>query len=682
MSNMNRRDFLKGAALGALGLSALGVSVIAEEKGIYTPGTYSATANGMGKVTVTMTFDANAITAVVVDTSNETTGIGSHLGEKFAEQILAAQGAEVDAVSGATITSNAVMKAAKACIDQAKGEAVEVGSVAAAEEELDEKAAYEAAAAPIAPVAVPEKWDYEADVVIVGSGAGAMNAALRLREEGLNVVMLEKQGLTGGTSRCAGFFVNLGGHRLAEEAQWAWPEYPFNVDKIVEKINSEFNQLSSDPVLLRAMVEAGPKCIDWMLDDVGLDLAGTGSLYEKGAITKYNSININNHLFDLLTEKVKEAGAEIHTSTAAKALVMDGETCVGVKAECDGKDVYYHGAKAVFLMAGGFEMNRAMLNKYVPILSNGIANCACPAYNYGEVIRMGQGCGADMSGYGSVASYDGGVWWRDYGEFEADMESHVNKDGNQAVRQPWLRINQMGQRVPYFSSLGSAYPYSNFDATSVTGLTDTAAVDSTQPGGGTFVCFDSKYEDLLINNAFGQTVCRTAKIIPEDDALISRVPEWQRDWRTGFNMMVEAGAIKKCDTIEELEEALGLRKGVLTGNVEKWNEACEKGEDWVANYKYEPEWLIPINEPPYYGAKIGGHIFATKCGLRINSQMQVIDTKGAVIPGLYAGWHTAGGANGEFNIAGRPFNGIYGDLGQSFVGGFMAAEALVKELNA
>ena len=120
---------------------------------------------------------------------------------------------------------------------------------------------------------------------------------------------------------------------------------------------------------------------------------------------------------------------------------------------------------------------------------------------------------------------------------------------------------------------------------------------------------------------------------------------------------------------------------VLANGMAGNTEIREKGEDYVANYKYEKEWLIPINEPPYYGAKIGGHIFATKCGLRINDQMEVIDKRGAVIPGLYAGWHTAGGANGAFNIAGRPFNGIYGDLGQSFVGGFMAANALVKKLN-
>ncbi len=425
-------------------------------------------------------------------------------------------------------------------------------------------------------------------------------------------------------------------------------------------------------------------------------------------------------------------------------------------------------------MAGGFEMNRAMLKKYAPFLADGIANCACPDYNHGEVIRMAQGVGADMCGYNSTALYDGGVWWGPYDEYAVDMESHVNKDGNQAVRQPWLRINQLGQRVPFFSSTGRAYPYTCFDSPICTGLADQGAVDAVQPGGGVFVCFDSKFDELLQQNYFTQSVCRVAKMIPEDDALVARVPEvqpgggvfvcfdskfdellqqnyftqsvcrvakmipeddalvarvpeWQRDWHTGFDIMLEEGVIKKCDTIEELEEAMGLRPGVLVAEVEKWNAACEAGEDYVDVYKYDPAWLIPINEPPYYGCKMGGHIFTTKCGVRINKDMQVVDTTGAVIEGLYAGWHTAGGANGEYNISGRPFNGMYGgvrinkdmqvvdttgavieglyagwhtaggangeynisgrpfngmygDVGQSFVGGFMAADALLEAL--
>lgn len=210
----------------------------------------------------------------------------------------------------------------------------------------------------------------------------------------------------------------------------------------------------------------------------------------------------------------------------------------------------------------------------------------------------------------------------------------------------------------------------------VHGLTDQAALEVAQPNGVTYVCFDSKYEDLVTENYFGQAVCRVGKIIPDDDPCIDRVPEFQRDWRTGFNQMVDQGAVVKCDTIEELESKLGLERGILSDAVKQWNEACERGEDYLESYPYDPSWLVSIDEPPYYGAKTGAHLFTTKCGLRITPRMEVLDVEGNVIPGLYAGWHTAGGSNGENMVSGHPFGGPFGDVGLSFLGGYMAAATI------
>ncbi len=295
---------------------------------------------------------------------------------------------------------------------------------------IDEaKAAFEAASAPIPPVEPPASWEAEADVVIVGSGGGGLLSAIRLADAGLSTIVLEKMGLTGGTTRCGGFFVNFGGHRQANEAEWAlpsfpladaglstivlekmgltggttrcggffvnfgghrqaneaeWalPSFPYDPDKIVEYLNNDFMQLTGDPALLRAMAEylnndfmqltgdpallramavKGPECIDWMIDDLGCALVPSGpnpsqnrALYDEGQITKTNSININNHLMDQITEAAVERGVDIRTMTPATALVVDNGRVVGVQTE-DG--TCYRGDKAVFLMAGGFEIS-------------------------------------------------------------------------------------------------------------------------------------------------------------------------------------------------------------------------------------------------------------------------------------------------------------------------------------
>ena len=130
---LTRRDFLKKSAIGTLGLmagSVLGGTAIAaaeEPAGTYIPGTYSAEAKGaQGTVTVTMTFDAESITDVKVDVSQETPSIGGMHGEELEQAILAAQSAHIDTITSATMTSTAARTAAAACIAQAKGETVEV----------------------------------------------------------------------------------------------------------------------------------------------------------------------------------------------------------------------------------------------------------------------------------------------------------------------------------------------------------------------------------------------------------------------------------------------------------------------------------------------------------------------------------------------------------------------------
>lgn len=548
-----------------------------------------------------------------------------------------------------------------------------------------ERAAFEAAAAPIEPAEPPSSWDEEAQVVVVGSGAGGMNASIRLAQAGYRVLMLERSEETGGNSKHSSVFSNIGGHRQAEDLQWAYPSYPYDVDNIVEYF-MDCQQMTGDPDLLRAMATEGPKCIDWMNEKAGAKWvpmnpspAGAGLLEWEGMSTPTNGINVNLIPFQELEKTAVGAGVEIRTGCTVDTLVFDGTAVLGVKVTEQKEEKFIRADRAVVLTAGGMEMNRAMMAKHAATCLHGIANIATPPNGTGECIRMGQGVGADLSGYDSTGAFDGGVWWRDYSEFDTMMDSHINKDGNQALRQPWLRINRDGQRVPFISTSATSYPYSTDAAPSSAGLCDTAAIEMNQPGGKTYCCFDSKFDQLVTDNFFGQIICRKAKIVADDDPYIDRVPEWLRDWHTGFQQMVDAGAIAKCDTIEELEEALGLEGGVLVDAVAQWNKACAAGEDYAASYKYPPEWMIAIDEPPFYGAKLGGHVFGSKTGLRVTPSMQVVNTSGQVIPGLYAGWHTAGGSSGEGNPSGKPLTGMYADLGLAFVGGYMVAGGIMGE---
>ena len=546
---------------------------------------------------------------------------------------------------------------------------------------------FEAAAEPIEPVDVPASWDEEFEVVVVGGGFGGVNASIRLAQAGYKVLLAERNVTTGGNSQCSEMFSNFGGHKQAEEAGWAFPSYPYDVDNIVEYMMDQ-QQMTGDVELIRAMAIEGPKCIDWMNEKAGAKWvpgnpspAGNGLLMWDGMATATNTKNVNYIPMQLLTQKAADDGAEVRTSCDVKALVFDkdAKAVCGVKVSQDDGEKFIHATRAVVLTAGGFEVNRAMMAKYCPTSLRGLANIATPPNGTGECVRMGQGVGADLAGYDSNGAFDGGVWWKDYAEYDTEMDCHINGDGNQVVRQPWLRINRLGQRVPFISTTGTSYPYSTDADASSAALCDTAAIEMSQPGGKTFCVFDAKFDELLSENYFGQLICRKPKIVADDDPYLDRVPTDLRDWHTGMDLMIEGGAIKKCDTIEELEGALGLREGVLVDAVQKWNDACAAGEDYVDNYKYPAEWLIALDTPPFYGAALGGHVFGTKCGLRVTPQMQVVDTEGAPIAGLYAGWHTAGGSAGDGNAAGRPLTGMYADMGLSCVGGYMAAGGILAQ---
>ncbi len=553
------------------------------------------------------------------------------------------------------VTRRGFVEAAAA---SAAGAVILQGGVALADEAPEGNSAVD----PIPPVGVPEVWDYETDVVVVGSGGGGLNAAARLAEQGVQVILIEKTGVIGGNSASAGGSITMGGDRYSNANEAALPEYPFDRVKWLEW-KQEHRDYSLDPHLQLLICDNMGPAHDWM-GDCGVNWFAVGTTLVPMERTP-GTHNSQHFVTDAMYEYGKGLGVQYLLDTPAQALVVDDSgRVVGIKAT-DEKDaeVWLHASKAVVLCAGGFAANKDMLATYCPNALINCNNCYVAPCDSGECIRMGLGLGATLINTDSYAMFDGGIPYERYG---GEWCTFLYNGSTQLVRQPWLTIDTTGARKPYVTTQ---------DAITMSGggLTRQANAQTATPNHRSYVFFDNTYDNSL-TNVFRESFCRKP-ICDAEPPADGFLPEHYLDWRNGANDAIESGVIASADTLEELAEKLGLDPEVVTKAVADWNAVCEKGEDDEV-LAYQPEWLIPIVEPPFYGAEVGGILFRTNTGLAINTKMQVLDGTGLPIPGLYAGWYTAGGSCIDGGASDIKYEGEGVSL--TYTGGYIIGNSIVE----
>ena len=340
-------------------LGSIGGAAMAEGM---TPGTYEAAAQGFhGDVKLSVTVDAEKITAIDILEHSETEGIGAAALPKLVEAVLANQTIGVDSVAGATVTSEAFKAAMTDALTQA-GADMDKMTAAVAASEL-------------------EDVQMDADVVVVGAGAAGLSAALKTAQNGHSVILLEKMGVIGGASAMAG------SGTMATGSKWQKEDgYEDSAEKLVEDMMANGHQ-KNDRATVELFANTIGEAFDWL---VGED--GAAVPYQRSGKPSrgYSGEGRGAGVCKNLAKRLEAAGGTLLTNTPATELVVENGAVVGVKAEGEGK-AYTIRAKAVILASGGYGANDALVpDEYKKFVYAGHAGAT------GDAIKMVEGLDADL----------------------------------------------------------------------------------------------------------------------------------------------------------------------------------------------------------------------------------------------------------------------------------------------
>ncbi|MCF0115981.1 MAG: FAD-dependent oxidoreductase, partial [Erysipelotrichaceae bacterium] len=312
-------------------------------EGTYTEGTYTGVSeNGKGgTLKVDVTFSADAITAIEVGEHSETPGISDPAIEQIPAAIVESQSLGIDVVTGATITSDAIIEAVADAVTQAGGDAEALKKVEVAKE------------------VSTEVVELETDVVVVGGGAAGLAATLRLTELGKKVILLEKAASLGGAIGVSGGNQVVSGSKLQAEAGVSDDTAQLMVDDFM-KNGANLNV----PELINLYAENVGETTDWLNEYVGIEYDMEGGLHKLGEYSIDRELAYaggGNGFATTAREAIDKSGAEVYLNTKAESLTVEDGKVVGVTAVGADGTTYTIKSNEVVLATGGYGNNKDLL---------------------------------------------------------------------------------------------------------------------------------------------------------------------------------------------------------------------------------------------------------------------------------------------------------------------------------
>lgn len=495
---------------------------------------------------------------------------------------------------------------------------------AAAAGEGGKKYSFETAPAPIADKDIKSKKS--ADVVVVGAGLAGLCAAYAAADGGAKVIVLEKRE----TFTFHGMDNAAIGDRFHKAQGVEIPK-----DEVMADI-MRFGGYHPNARLILLWENESGRIMDKLLDMADAE----GIKYTIDTYTKEHwpykefptSIEFaparQATFLPILEKNVKAKNVEILYSTPAVQLIRPDAKGKVTGVIAKGADGYIQvdAAKAVILCAGDYGGNPEMLEKYIPRALKTVQSGYTEGTNTGDGIAMGMWIGAAKQETSCALLWDG--WQKGQPMFLT------------LARQPWLYVNVLGER------------YANEDAP----FGYTANQDIEQPESMKWAVWDANWN--TDKDKLHGTVCE--HMIP---------PFWNdKSYETAKskNQLIEA------NSLEELADLMQVPKDAFLASVKRYNELVEKGVD--EDFGKDPAKLTAIVKAPFGAAKVGTGILVTVDGLKINTDLQVLDTEGKPIAGLYA----AGNNSGDFFSNDYPID-VHGlTHGRAFTFGWLAGEKAAK----
>lgn len=654
MKKISRKGFLKVAAAAAMsGVTASALAACnagssssaaaSTGEAIYTPGTYTGTAAGIGEVKVTMTFSETAITDVVIDASNETESIGGVAAPTLKDALMAAQSTEIDNVSGATITTNAVKKAAASCIEQAMGVHTAGGDTAASssdedwlgtEPEIDESKVAKTV---------------DVDVAVVGCGIAGVAACRSVAEDGGLVAAFEK---ADGPQCRSGEYAVINGRVQAKWGRDTWTRE--QIDDIIDSHMVESTYRCKRSIMSKWAHNIGDAFDWWVEANPDLYYAET----TRSAIPDESADNFIIPIFYPLPEHYDwkqerfpcyptsvEFKPDQHVTVEAnmqkaidtgnvqtfygcfvEKLIMEDGRCVGLYARdaATGEYIKCNASKGVILSTGDYSQNTKMLKHFCPEVIENNIQCLFTNVdvegnftNQGDGIQLGMwagaqvqqshapmihhmGGGADLAGVGVMGNAG-------FLNLDLNGKRFMNEDlpGQQLENQIELQKNRESWQI-FDSSWPEQLPY--------------------MPAAHGGACY---YEDYA----------------SEDEGPKNNTT--YRNYKSPYQLeaAVADGRAVKADTLEELVAKIypddTAAQQTALDSIRRYNELAKAGYDEDFHKPASRMWAV--ENGPFYADKFTTALLLVCIGgLESDEDCHTFDADRNVIPGLYVAGNIQG----------------------------------------